>query len=289
VTPAGTFGVVVSSTGTVFASVFSGSVIRGDVFTRTFPVSIPVTGSAYEVTLTADERFVLVGHQNSSAGPITIINAATNATVTTVPTPGGVVSSARDQTGLRLFFGLVDTPNLIEVRVQADAGWSSRLIGLDAGVGFLSGAMNGLGYDPLRDTLYVTHTSGRLFTVPSTGGTAFISPAIGTMRGAAFDARRDRFYAVDEMGAGVTRTTPLLAPVNQPPMIPTAWGAALTPDAHELWVTNSNAGTLHIIDLIGTTGTRTVSGLGRPRKIAFEPSGRRAVIANENGEVLFFQ
>jgi DNA-binding beta-propeller fold protein YncE len=288
-TPMGSFGVAVSSTGIVFVSVTGGSVIRGDLTTRTFPTTITLAaGLPLEVLFTRDERLVLVGHQNSNQGPITLINVANNSVLSTIPTPGGVVSSAQNDAGTRYFFGLVNTAQVLELEDRRDAGFSARTIAIDAG--FSLGAMNGLGFDDARQTIYGTHTSGTLFTVPLSGGASVQSVVGGDVRGAAFDRWRDRFYAANELGTGFVRTSPALSPVPGAPGLPAAWGAALTPDGRELWLTNSLAGTLSIVDLDAPSQMpRVLTGLGRPRKIAFDPSGRNAVIANENGEVLFFQ
>ncbi|MDP3236767.1 MAG: hypothetical protein Q8N26_28495, partial [Myxococcales bacterium] len=301
--PDSPFGVAISSQGVIYVTTGTGRAYRGELATRTFAAPLALAGIAIDVAFTADEEVAVVAHQNSTAGPITLINPMTNTIEGTVPTSFGLGSIARDLAGNRTFFGMVNTPAVYELKRVRDggfqggpdgglvAGFEGRVI--SSPVGGPNVAIAGVAWDPGRQRLYATSSAGSLgvITMPD-GGT---TPAIGLggatgVRGAVYDAARDRLYIANETGGFFNLQLPTFAqvPGGAPSGAMSHWGAALTPDGAELWLTNSNAGVLTILTL-SNNQVRTVSGLGRPRRIAFDATGRNAVIANENGEVLFFQ
>lgn len=249
-----------------------------------------MSANPYELRLTPDERHLLIGHLAGPGSEVAVMNVQTGAFVGRLNAPGGIASSASssDDGGARLWFGMTDTSSVFEVQQSSDGGFTSRVIGVDAGLS--PGAVLGLGWDATRQSLYFSSTRGIVGALsPATGVTTAQVTRSGDLRGAAYDALRDRLYVANEVGFGHILAPPQFAPVPVPTLVlPNAWGAALTPDGVELWLTNSQGGTLTIIDLQDQR-VRTLTGLGRPRKIAFDPSGRYAVIANENGEVIFFQ
>lgn len=297
------FGVAISSRDVIYVTTGTGRAYRGELATRTFAAPLAIASVAIDVAFTADEEVAVVAHQNSTAGPITLINPTTNTVEGTVPTSFGLGSIARDLAGNRTFFGMVNTPTIYELKRVRDggfqggpdggfvAGFEGRVI--SSPVGGPSLAIAGLAWDPGRQRLYATSSAGFLgvITMPD-GGT---TPAIGLggatgVRGTVYDAARDRLYIANETGGFFNLQLPTFAqvPGGAPNGAMSHWGAALTPDGAELWLTNSNGGVLTILTL-SNGQVRTVSGLGRPRRIAFDATGRNAVITNENGEVLFFQ
>ena len=66
-------------------------------------------------------------------------------------------------------------------------------------------------------------------------------------------------------------------------------GLALSPDGARLYVTNPPAGTLQIVDPAARQVLRTLTGLGRPRNVAFGAKGVLALVTNEFGKVMIIR
>jgi YVTN family beta-propeller protein len=64
-----------------------------------------------------------------------------------------------------------------------------------------------------------------------------------------------------------------------------AVGLALSPDGARLYVTNPPNGTLQIVDP-ASLAVMTLTGLGRPRNVAFNATGTTALVTNEFGKVI---
>src|SRR4029077_1500754 len=60
------------------------------------------------------------------------------------------------------------------------------------------------------------------------------------------------------------------------------FGLALTPDGTQLYLTRSGAGRVTIVTL-ATRDTTSLNVGGVPRRLAFDPTGAYAVVANESG------
>jgi YVTN family beta-propeller protein len=67
---------------------------------------------------------------------------------------------------------------------------------------------------------------------------------------------------------------------------PGAVGLALSPDGERLYITNPPAGILQIVDPAADRVLRTITGLGRPRNVAFGMNGAAALVTNELGSVI---
>ena len=64
-----------------------------------------------------------------------------------------------------------------------------------------------------------------------------------------------------------------------------AHGLALSPDGAMVYVGLLHAGAIAVLDRQSLAKVATIATGGRPRRIAFDGSGRRAIIANESGWV----
>lgn len=296
------YGVAISGTGVVYVTTGSGRAYRGDVATRTFGPPLVIDQLALDVGFTRDEDVVVVAHQNSFAGPITLIDPATHSVTGVIPTPYGVASIARDPAGDRTFFGFANSASAYELKRVPDggffpspgnpiSGFEGRVLTMPVGGGGI--ALAGLAFDPSRQLLYATATNGflggRFFP---DGGTTTAIGLGGTQgaRGTVYDPARDRLYIANETGGLFNLQFPSFAQVPGTPIAAANhWGAAITPDGTELWLTRAqDGGALTIFNLLNFTA-RAVPVSGRLRRIAFDATGRNAVITNEDGEVLFFQ
>lgn len=73
--------------------------------------------------------------------------------------------------------------------------------------------------------------------------------------------------------------------VHRVPLAGGGFGMALSPDGQHLYVTVPSRGLVHVIDTERMKVVRDVGVGGRPRRVAFLPGSRTAVVANEAGRV----
>ena len=93
-----------------------------------------------------------------------------------------------------------------------------------------------------------------------------------------------RLYATNEHGwlDGIQLTTGQRESLHFGTM---AHGLALSPDGAMVYVGLLQAGAVAVVDRQSLTKVATIPTGGKPRRIAFDGSGRRAIIANESGWV----
>jgi YVTN family beta-propeller protein len=93
-----------------------------------------------------------------------------------------------------------------------------------------------------------------------------------------------RLYATNEHGwlDAIQLTTGQRESLNFETM---AHGLAVSPDGAMVYVGLLQAGAVAVVDRQSLTKAATIPTGGKPRRIAFDGSGRRAIIANECGWV----
>ncbi|HVX89796.1 MAG TPA: YncE family protein [Gemmatimonadales bacterium] len=154
------------------------------------------------------------------------------------------------------------------------------------------GAPNGIAISPDGRTAYVTHLRSREIGVVDLvhasyrtfalldaveGQGIVLSPDGGTLY--AVSERADRLYAFDTFTGRTLGTVPT---GGRP------FGLALTPDGRELWITTLSGDLVRVrrTDL----STVAVNHLGgRLRRLAVDPAGRGAVVADEEGRVIILK
>jgi len=91
-------------------------------------------------------------------------------------------------------------------------------------------------------------------------------------------------YIGRESGALVVWNLKSWAVQDSIPLV-AAFALVLTPDQSQMWMTQSLAGTVSVIDLATRSVVQTIPVGGLPRRIAFTADGSTAVVANEAGSV----
>lgn len=135
--------------------------------------------------------------------------------------------------------------------------------------------------------------SGKMMVATSTqGGVWLIDPATlrvlrsnvltGALQDVAISADETEIYVANEKlgvqildGATLARKQGIALPGFE------AFGLALTLDDRELYLTSPSTGSVKIVDRRTRTVLYTLNLGGTPRRIAFDPQGRTAFIANE--------
>lgn len=204
-----------------------------------------------------------------------VINTATNSQTTTYPVSAGP---------LRLLLG----PGEARLYVTLDNG---TVAVLDAGTGAIDttlsvgGPPNGIALSPDGSRVYVSSTSGTVTEILTASNTIGRTLTMGgTPQDLAVSSDGGTLYTANEAGWVDVRNLQTGARTDSI-TVPWAFGLALAPDRTELWVTQTPAGAIAVIDLGTRSVVQTIYTLGAPRHIAFSPDGGIALVANEAGYV----
>lgn len=184
------------------------------------------------------------------------------------------------------------TPDGRRALATGNAGWLylfDARSGRSAGAIQVQNAPNGIAISPDGRTAYLTHLrSTDIGAVDLVRGTYRTFARLDNVEGQgivlspdgralyAVSERADRLYAFDTRTGGSLG----VAPTGRMP-----FGLALSPDGAELWVTTLT-GDLQRFRRSDLTSVAVNHLGGRLRRLAFDPLGRGAVIADETGRVL---
>lgn len=167
--------------------------------------------------------------------------------------------------------------------VVIDVPTRRRIARLDVGA-----AANGLALDADANRLYVSSRDAGIVSVINTSTNEIvrrIHVSAGAQRIALTPDGTTLYVASESKGAErILLESGDVSPI--PGVQPGAVGLALSPDGERLYVTNPPAGTLQIVDPAENVVLRTVTGLGRPRNVAFGMNGAVALVTNELGSVI---
>ena len=147
----------------------------------------------------------------------------------------------------------------------------------------LTGPIQGIAIARSGKTLVVTSTQGGVWLIdPATLRVLRSNVLTGALQDVAISADEAEVYVANEKlgvqildGATLARKQGIALPGFE------AFGLALTPDDRELYLTSPSTGTVKIVERRTRTVIYTLNVGGTPRRIAFDPSGRTAFIANE--------
>lgn len=171
------------------------------------------------------------------------------------------------------------TGDLVVIDVPA----RRRIARLDVGA-----AANGLALDSRGNRLYVSSRDAGVVSVINTATNEIVRkiPVSAGAQRIALTPDGTTLYVASE-SQGAERIDLTSGDVSAIPAVrPGAVGLALSPDGERLYITNPPAGTLQILDPREDAVLRTITGLGRPRNVAFGMNGAVALVTNELGSVI---
>lgn len=152
----------------------------------------------------------------------------------------------------------------------------------------VGGAANGLALDADANRLYVSSRDAGVVTVINTGTNEIVRTirvSAGAQRIALSPDGTTLYVASESQGA--ERVNLASGDVSAIPDVRRgAVGIALSPDGERLYITNPPTGTLQILDPAEDGVLHTLTGLGRPRNVAFGLNGAVALVTNELGQVI---
>jgi len=204
----------------------------------------------------------------------------------------GVIDVATGREVATIPLGMLGNPFRVLVSSDGATVYVSTNIGTIVAVDATSRAVtvlysagapvNGLALDPTRPMLYATSIDGGLYQLNTSTGTVSSLPLGGRLQEVVVSADGATLFLANESG-------PLLV-VNAATGIVTsrlsaagfAFAARLSPDGTVLALGSPSAGTVRLMT-IGTGAVRTVTVGGTPRRMVWDPSGTRLLVANEAG------
>ena len=210
---------------------------------------------------------------NLNDGTVGVINTATGTQSTTYFVAGEPLRILVGPGSSSLYVTL-SNGELLVLNAATGAAITSITIG---------GVPNGLALDAFASRLYVASTAGTVTVINTTTNVPVDTFLVGgTPQDVALIAGRNALYVANEAGWLDIRNLATGARIDSIP-VPSAFGLGVTPDGAQVWVTQSARGRVTIVDAASAAVVDSALTLGRPRHIAFSPSGDAALVANEAG------
>lgn len=282
--------------------------------------TLPLTGRPHGVAVAPSGAFCVsrIDASSVACGTVTATSVAIGPVITVgaapahvALNPAGTVAYTADQLG--------NTSTIVDVRgagvtasVQlGDNGFnvaasrthayvstaSGRLVVIDGDTRTavaqlpVGPAANGLALDTLGNTLYVSSRDAGTVVAINTGSNAVtrIYPVgLGAQRVALSPDGKTLYVASETSGVVVldvaSGATGTISGVPAGVV-----GLALSPDGARLYATNPPQGMVQIIDAPGRQVVTTLTGLGRPRNVAFGAKGATALVTDETGSLIIIR
>jgi len=275
-------GVAVASSGTFYISrIDDDSVTRGQVdsLTQAFTGSAGVGHTPAHVALTPDGHTAFTANQFGST--VSVVDVATNHETAEIPLSDGGFNLLVSPDGSRLY--VTTAAGVLHV---IDVATLQVIDTLSVGA-----AANGLAIDADDQRVYVSSIfADRVSAVGAATNQIERTYAVAGMpQRIAVNRTGDELYVASE--AVGLEVLDLASGVHTPVTgVGTgAVGLALSPDEQVLYVTRPPNGELVIVDRASRQVVKTLSGLARPRNVAFAADGRVALVTGEGGVVYFIR
>lgn len=275
----GPCNVAISRGGQVYVTrVGMDSIAVVDVESDQVAATMKVGNGPYDVAFNAAGSSAYV--TNLYDHTVGVINTVTQRQVTTFPVPGGAVRVGLGPGETKLYVTLENGGLTVLNR-------SSGAIDTTIQIGAV--ALNGLAFNSDRSRLYVSTVNGTVTEINTAAHAVTRSfTAGGTPQDLVVGPDDNTLYLANEAGWLYVWKLRSWARTDSIP-VPYAFGLALTPDGKQLWVTQTLAGKITVVDCTSRAIVETVPVLGAPRHVAMTPAGTTAVVANEAGVVQIFR
>lgn len=216
---------------------------------------------------------------NQHSAELGVVDPSSGAQIATVPVPGDPFRVLVSAGGEQVYV----TTNIDRV-VRIDAG--TRAVAAEVEIG---DNLNGLALHPLLPRIYVSGVwSGAVYELDA----ASLAPLRtfstgGAPQGLEVAPDGSELYVADEGGGGMFVVDLATGGSTHVPLGNSAsFELRMTPDGAQLYV-GDIAGSVLIVDRETRTVVDELLLGGRPRRIAFDRNGTRAVIADESGMIHF--
>ncbi|MGH7675553.1 MAG: hypothetical protein ACREMV_09805 [Gemmatimonadales bacterium] len=270
----GPWGVAISSQGLSYVTrPLTDSIARVDLDGPRVTASFRVGNRPDDVWFNASGSTAYVTNLND--GTVGVINTATSTQTATFPVSGGPLRGILGPGETRLYVTL-DNGSVVVLNAATGAFDTTLAVG---------GLPNGIALSPGRSRLYVSSASGTVAEINTATNAILRTLTVGgTPQDIEVSADGNTLYIANEAGWLDVRDIASGARTDSIP-VPAAFALAVTPDAAQIWITQSAMGSITVVDRASRAVAKTIQTLGTPRHIAFTRGGRVALIANEQGLV----
>jgi YVTN family beta-propeller protein len=268
------FGIAVSRAGVVYVTQQdSNRVTRLDLPSATPGVAISVGLDPGDVLFNAAGTAAYVSDFKS--GGLHAINVASNTQRAAATIAANAYRLALSRDEQRLFVSSTDG-NVYVVNLEALSVTTTI---------HLSGSVQGLTLNATGQTLYASSTDGTVFKINAGTGViqATASPG-GKPQDIALSRDGGRLYVANQAGWVDVLDASSLGRLQRFPLVG-AFGLGVTPDDAQLFVTSPDAGALSILDALTGSVVASLPVGGVPRRVAFDGTGKTAVVTNEGNWV----
>ena len=276
------YGVDVSTQGLVYATQLDfAQVATSTLASQTINGQIAVGAVPTGVTFSANGQTAYVTNQGSAN--VGVINVKSGKQVATIPTPDGsspfVVAVSSN--GQQLFIGTNGATVLV-----VDAKSLAVIDQIP-----VPSVSNAFALSPDNKTMFVSSfISGTVteFVVKSHAVVQTFTPG-GAPQGMVTNKHGTELYVVNEGGYVSLYTIATGALIGNLPLDAGGFGAAVTPDDNNLYLTEPGAGLVQIVDLKARALKTTINVGGNPRRVAFSSKGDMGVVTNLYGYLSFIK
>jgi YVTN family beta-propeller protein len=276
------YGVDVSTQGLVYATQLDfNQVATSTLASQTINSEISVGSIPTGVTFAQNGQTAYVTNQFSAN--VGVIDVKSGTQVATIPTPDGsspfVVAVSAN--GKQLFIGTNGASVLV---VDAKTLAITDQIPVPS-------VSNGFALSPDNKTMFVSSfISGTVteFVVKTHAVVQTFTPG-GAPQGMVTNKHGTELYVVNEAGYVSLFDIASGALISTLSLNAGGFGAAVTPDDNNLYLTEPNAGLVQIVDLKARALKTTISVGGNPRRIAFSSKGDVGVVTNLDGYLSFIK
>lgn len=233
-----------------------------------------------DVAFSASGGAAYVTNQHSAT--VGVIDAASGVQTGTIAVPGHPFRVLVSPDGGDVY---VTTNNDHVVRIAAGDG----TVVDDVEIG---DNLNGLALHPELPRLYVSGVwSGAVYELDAATLDLLRTFAVGgAPQGMAVAPDGSELYVANEAGGGMFVVDLASGASTHVPLGNVAsFDLRMTPDAEQLYISEVNGGYVLVVDRVSRSVVNTLATGGRPRRIAFNRTGTRAVIADEMGMIHFIR
>lgn len=268
------FGVAVSRAGVVYVTQQDvNSVTRLDLPSTTPGVAISVGSDPGDVVFNAAGTAAYVSDFKS--GRLHAINVASNSQRAEATIAANAYRLALSRDEQQLFVSSTD--GNVYVVNPATLSVTTTL--------HLSGPVQGLALDATGQTLYASSTDGTLFKINAgTGAIQTSASHGGKPQDIALSHDGGLLYVANQAGWVDVLEALSLGRLQRFPLVG-AFGLGITLDDAQLFVTSPETGTLSILDALTGSAIASLPVGGVPRRVAFDATGKTAVVTNEGNWV----
>ena len=274
------YGIAVSNAGLVLASRLDADQLSQlSLSNQTQQRTIAVGAVPTDVALSPQGDVAYVANQFSHG--VGVVEVASGQQVAEIPVTGDPFRVLVSADGMTVY-ATSNADKVFVINATTRSVARSIAVGLDP---------NGLALSPGGEFLYVSgQTDGTLAKVnPITGQVVATVTVCGSPQEVVMSPAGDEVYVACLGGGLEVRRASDLGGITTIAAASEGFGMAMSPDGAQLYVTQTLLGTIAVIGRVSRSLVTLIEVGGNPRRVRFSKIGETAVVADENGAVVFIR